>query len=261
MLKRYLANLRAVQGWLHPFSARFIGEIGGVQRRAGIVGGSVEIGIHHGKLFLVLQNTCPGPALAIDLFEAQHLNVDRSGKGSRARFEANVAKWGDPRRLQVIAGSSLDLTASDIRKIVGEAALFSVDGGHTAECTVSDLRLAEGSLAERGVVVIDDVFNESWPDVGTGFAHYMRDGGLKPFAITPNKVYLARPAAIPFYRAELSTLFGPFLEKRSECFGNPVDVYYVEGALRPIETAVKKSPAYLALRDLKRATIGRRAVA
>jgi peptide chain release factor 2 len=57
---------------------------------------SAEIGVHHGRLFIPMALARrPGErALAIDVFEDQHLNVDHSGKGDRARFEENVARTG-----------------------------------------------------------------------------------------------------------------------------------------------------------------------
>lgn len=78
---------------------------------------------------------------------------------------------------------------------VGPCRLVSVDGGHTEECTRSDLALAEAVLAPGGVAILDDYFNPEWPDVSTGAARYCLDPStvLRPFAISPNKVYLARP--------------------------------------------------------------------
>ena len=48
----------------------------------------------------------------------------------------------------------------------------SVDGGHTAEITAHDLAVADASLAEGGIIVLDDAFNEQWPGVADGVQRY-----------------------------------------------------------------------------------------
>jgi hypothetical protein len=57
---------------------------------------TLEIGVHHGKLFLVLEAVTPltHKCYAYDLFEElQHRNIDASGKGSKIIFEKNVASY------------------------------------------------------------------------------------------------------------------------------------------------------------------------
>ena len=50
--------------------------------------------------------------------------------------------------------------------------VFSVDGCHTYECTLSDLHLAFQTIAPNGVVILDDHFNPSWPGVSTGLGAF-----------------------------------------------------------------------------------------
>ena len=53
---RYALKLpRAVKGWLHPIDAQLIRLIGRIQERYGFTGSLGEIGVHHGKLFILLQ--------------------------------------------------------------------------------------------------------------------------------------------------------------------------------------------------------------
>ena len=51
---------------------------------------------------------------------------------------------------------------------------------------------------------------------------------LRPFAITPNKLYLARPAAHSLYLSALSRTQGGYFEKTSCMFGRPVSIFGVE---------------------------------
>lgn len=229
-LERYVERgHRRVEGWLHPFSAHFIAHLARIQRRLAIAGAVAEIGIHHGRLFILLHlaNGCKR-SLAIDIFEDQHLNVDKSGRGNLERFLSNLARCGgDIAGVSLFKKSSLAVTPQEIVERVGPVVLFSVDGGHTAECAEHDLRLAQACLHEDGVVILDDFFNEVWPEVCVGAIRYLTDKAtaLRPFAISPNKLYLCRPGCNGLYRQELrKALPHRAHDKDVTMFGSPVAV-------------------------------------
>ena len=56
--------------------------------------------------------------------------------------------------------------------------LFSVDGGHAADITASDLTLAEASLCPGGRVILDDYFT-IWQSVSEGASRYLCSGASK----------------------------------------------------------------------------------
>lgn len=181
-------------------------------QRARRVGGAVaEIGVHHGRLFIglsLLQE--PGEkSVAIDLFGDQALNIDNSGRGDYDRFENNVKLWSSMDDVVIQQGDSTKLTPDVLRdKAGGPVRFFSVDGGHTAEIVYSDMRLAEATLVDGGVVIADDIFNQQWPGVAVGTLKYLADGAkLAPFAIGFNKVFFAQPDYCDYFRAELAAAF------------------------------------------------------
>ena len=65
-----------------------------------ITGALLEIGVHHGKFYLALdqcrRDTEAG--YAMDLYEAgQKLNLDKSGRGSLDAFSGHLKRWSrDP---------------------------------------------------------------------------------------------------------------------------------------------------------------------
>lgn len=186
-----------IQGWLDTESAVLIALLSQGQVRRGISGSLGEIGVHHGKLFILLDRlrTEGEGAFAVDVFGDQQLNVDRSGRGNRAIFLANVARYGgDPDTVQIFERSSEDVTSEDVLRQVGPVRLLSVDGGHTEALTLNDLTIAEGVLSDGGILVLDDVFNEAWPGVVSGLVRFLEaKPALVPFAVSPNKTYLCRP--------------------------------------------------------------------
>lgn len=155
-----------------------------------------EIGVHHGKFLILLALLTRGRAVGFDLFERQEENVDGSGLGDRARFLENCRRYlGEGAPVEAVTANSLELDAAQVIGRCGAPpVIVSVDGGHTAELTANDLAIAAEAVAEDGVVVLDDTFNEMWPDVSVGLADFMRarPGVLVPFAIGGNKVLFAR---------------------------------------------------------------------
>jgi predicted O-methyltransferase YrrM len=230
-LERYRAEgLAEVEGWFEPESAELMAALLLHQIEAGQGGGVAEIGVHHGRSFLLLANgLTPGEsAVALDVFEQQEQNADHSGKGDRGRFEQNLERWAPDVEVRVVASSSLDVTTESAREVFGRPRMFSVDGGHTAEITRHDLELAEASIADGGIVVLDDMLNGHWLGVLTGTATYLLDApGLVPFALSPNKLYLTDSAAAATdYAAHLRAASPDLLGKRDvEFFGTTVDVY------------------------------------
>ena len=186
---RYLERgSKRVSGWLNPFSASLIAALSDIQQAASISGSVGEIGVHHGRLFILMQTGAEDgvPSVAIDVFEDQDLNTGNSGNGDRAIFERNLGEWGSAAGpVHIIQRSSLLLTPKEYLAAAPPARLFSVDGGHTAECAENDMRFAEAVLHPAGIVIVDDIFNEFWPDVVVGVSAYCRDPSthLRPFAM------------------------------------------------------------------------------
>ena len=237
-----------VDGWLRTEAARIIVALTERQRSLGIAGNVAEIGVHHGKLFILLYllSRAPEQAVAIDLFEDQHLNVDNSGSGDLAKFRRNLERHADNTRLVLHQGNSMDLSGAVLTRLAeGLLRFVSVDGGHTAEITTHDLATAEAGIAEGGIIVVDDVFNEQWPGVGDGVRHYFeRRPNLVPFAIGANKTYFCRPSHRDIYHdvaaATASTATA------TEFLGQPVAFLQF---LRPgLKDWVAESPTWQRLR-------------
>src|SRR6185312_5557029 len=243
---RYLLfGQRQIDGWLHPYTAEFIATLAQLQRSAGFSGSLGEIGVHHGKLFVLLLLTADSneKAFAIDVFEDQALNLDGSGRGDRQIFEANIVRWaGSSEKLVTIAKSSLTVSPDEILTSCGKVRLASIDGGHTAECAFSDLKLIEAVMPDYGIAVLDDYFNEDWPDVSTGAARYFMQTTtrMRPFAIVPNKVFLATQEYNKFYRDRIAAETHFRRWKTSNMFGCEVDVFHGPPAPVPLGTYARE---------------------
>jgi hypothetical protein len=204
-----LVGHRRVHGYTESPALGLVGVVDAAQRAAGISGPIAEIGVHHGQLFIAMKlMQRPGEAsIAIDLFEDQAANIDGSGEGNLDRFLQNIDRYSTRDGLVIHGGDSTKIKPGDIPEMSG-VRMFSVDGGHTEEIVLSDMRLAENSLADGGVVIADDVFNQQWPGVVVGTLRYLEQGGaLLPFYIGFNKVLFAQSNHIDRYRRAIDTAY------------------------------------------------------
>src|SRR5580698_4214552 len=103
-LLQYLKGSADVEGWLHVTTGAAMAETLWIQERLGITGNVAEIGIHHGRSFiaLALGMRANEIAFAIDLFEKQHLNIDYSGMGDRAKFLRNLSRFSPATKAEII---------------------------------------------------------------------------------------------------------------------------------------------------------------
>lgn len=233
-LRDYVARDRnQVAGWFSRIDAEIVYAVLSAQKERSLRGSTVEIGLHHGKLFVALCLSLHDTekAYGVDLFESQALNRDGSGKGDRQVLERNLARFEiDSSKVILDARSSQNVKASDILQAVGAARFFSVDGGHWLEMVQSDLRLAEQCIAEHGVIALDDFHRPEWPDVSAAYLSWAanRSRAIVPFAIGFNKLYLCSEDWLDFYQLSLekNPVLKHFLAKRYQFQGHMTPVYH-----------------------------------
>jgi hypothetical protein len=215
-LRYAIRDIGSVEGWVSESATTATLLLAQAQDRAAVAGDIAEIGIHHGKYFILLaQFLNPGETgLAIDLFGRQAANLDGSGHGDLDRFRQNLTTHlGPDPAVVVLEADSLSLTTDRL----GARAfrMVSIDGGHTAAHVLNDLALFEPVLHEHGFVVVDDFYNPAWPGVNEGmFRYWLTGGALRPFAYGGNKLYLCRPSAWEAYWTATEAFEAPAIVNR-----------------------------------------------
>lgn len=226
-LRQYLENgFKSVEGWCSEQVFDTVDVLNDAPINKG--GGCLEIGIHHGKLYILLNQVIdPGEkSFAVDIFEAQNLNIDHSGAGSLHTFKTNLEKYDAHRgrNTHIIVGDSTD-PGLRLEEVIGVASMrfISIDGGHTVEHTVSDLKLAERLVKNEGVVILDDILNYHWLGVIEGAGRFLDTyPTLVPFAIGHNKLYLCKLSYQGFYLQLFSRM--PMASKTVRFYGHTVVV-------------------------------------
>ncbi|MGN6473715.1 MAG: class I SAM-dependent methyltransferase [Mycobacteriales bacterium] len=228
-VKYALFGQRRVHGWLSDVGLRLVDAAEAVQQEHDVHGNLAEIGVHHGRLFILLclAKRDSETALAIDLFEDQEFNIDNSGKGDRAKLEANLRRWyPDGTGVEIVKGNSLELGPDDLQRMAnGPLRLMSVDGGHTVEITMNDLEISTKALVPGGIVVLDDCFSDFFPSVAEGAQNFLRDNReYQVFACGGNKTLITDREHASAFRDSVVARFknGPVHVEERIFMGNPV---------------------------------------
>jgi len=228
MLKDLIAFIEngfdQVEGWVDQTLWEPLGFFDLLQREHGVGGGVGEIGVHHGRLLLGMQalKAPEDGALAIDVFGHQELNIDNSGKGSRTAFENNVTTYSvAPEKVDIIEGDSLMLRAYDIDRIRerhGRFSIFDVDGGHTAEHVIHDLKVAMELTAPGGIILVDDYINPWWPGVHEGVVKLYTNESptFFPLFYGMNKLILTDMSHHAMYLEKTVSYFSSFPQARTK---------------------------------------------
>jgi len=187
-----------VEGWLGDRMSQVVNVLGTILDANGVRGHIVEFGVHHG-LFLFLLNALRNEdekCFAIDVFDYQNLNVDRSGSGSLAAFRSHLDTLMGPqgRFFRVVQRDTLSFSTVEATDLFGKIGvkILSVDAGHTIQHACNDLHLAQEVLVPGGIVALDDYMSPHWPGVTEGFYRFMSAANrrLKPFMYFQNKLFL-----------------------------------------------------------------------
>jgi hypothetical protein len=137
-----------------PAAGKIIATLSAVQEAQHIGGNVAEIGVHHGKLFILLYLLTRGEerAVAVDLFANQVQNIDHSGVGDLDKFRANLARHADAdmRRLVVHEGDSTALDGLALKRLAGGAyRLISIGAITSMRCGPASRRAFIVTFTDR----------------------------------------------------------------------------------------------------------------
>jgi hypothetical protein len=189
-------HLAKVDGWLHEKYFLILDLLDELHEEFGIVGHHLEIGVHHGKFFIPVHNMMRAgeKSIAIDIFEVQSENPDKSGLGDQDILLKHLQELGrKPEDVIVVPTNSLMIEAAqiaDLENKYGKFRMFSIDGSHTAQHTFHDFQVAMSLVARGGVIFVDDYYSPHWPGVHEAIGRHFHGGMPKvaPFLFAYNKM-------------------------------------------------------------------------
>lgn len=215
-----------IEGWVCnriPDMVRFFDQLHEAQN---IHGDIVEIGIHHGKLFFIMSSAARDneKCIAVDLFEEQSLNIDKSGNGSYSHFSHYIETLFPHLKSKISAihrdGISISLNQASNILSTDRVRLFSIDGGHTKHHVVNDMSLAQELVVSGGIILLDDFIGPHWLGVTEGFFQFMEKHNrrLAPFMFFENKLFITtfseHSALLSATRAFIESQYGDEIHHR-----------------------------------------------
>lgn len=170
---------KEISEWLNPYDAYF-----SINLLVNTGDGVCEIGVYKGGyLITILKNISGLNALAIDPFPGLDFikknffdNLKLNG------LEQNVFLLPD---YTSIRGRWFDL--------------IHIDGEHSEIAALQDLHFAEKNLAEKGIIVVDDIWHTLFPGVISATMKFVHESRLVPFLSTQQKMYLCWEAEHEFH--------------------------------------------------------------
>jgi len=209
----YFSIYNKVEGWNERIIIDLIKSVTQIQHSLGLFGSVLEIGVHNGQLLAAIagQALDNETVVALDLFDSQNENYDRSGGLSKQKFVEFLESVRIPQASMVlIASNSLDITARNFTQLaIPRFRMISVDGGHSFETTVHDLNLASCIIMDGGVIVVDDYLNAEWEGVTEAVIHVASTlKNLVPFLYGHNKIWFTTPSHSNTYYRLATKQFG-----------------------------------------------------
>lgn len=202
-----------------------------------IPGNIAEIGVYCGKLFALLSMGLreSETAYGLDLYDYDK----RPAAENRERLQTAFAKLEIPHHIfKLITANSQNLDEKGMSEILGSAPvrMMSVDGDHSKNGALHDLKLAMEVVNSSGVILVDDLFNEFFPGVTEAiFSVFSQPtGGWKPIAIAAfrgpimsgaSKLIVVHESQIANYRAYLRVLNRPNFRTVRTFLGEPVMIF------------------------------------
>jgi len=234
IIQNYIEKgFKNIEGWYSQIALELISELNTIQISREIAGSLGEIGIHHGRSFVLLSLLSQSNeiCIGIDLFEEQDDNIENSGCGDKHIVLSNLELYEcATNRIKFISKNSLNLISEELLDISKQKfRLFSLDGGHSTEIVQNDLQLAESVLQDGGIIIVDDYFDEKWPGVSEGTLRHLILSGSKliPFAIFDDKILFTNNSDLKSaYIREINKLIPRFIIKESMYLGEMCIIIY-----------------------------------
>lgn len=194
------ARIKSIPGWFTYDDCVHFHLVLSMQSYLGVKGDMLEIGSYHGRstacMAAYLQ---PGERLVVcDAFE-QPTDDAYHDKPSPTRLRHNLLLVNpdlDWAQVDVRVGLSSELELGKAR-----FRFIHIDGGHSREVALADMRLCAAHLAPQGVMVMDDYENRYWPGVTAAvdlflaeYSNFTALADLNRHGAIGRKIYLVRKA-------------------------------------------------------------------
>ena len=199
------AQIDAIPGWFQDYDVDMFRLL--LDRTAENGGDLAEMGTYLGKSAVLIGGSLrPGERFTVvDLFGSQA--GDNANQAENDAHYEGLTRRAFEQYYQAVHGDLPHVVTGLSRSVVDHARhgahrFVHVDAGHLFDNVVEDIEAARTLLKADGVVVFDDFRSEHTPGVSAAVWR-ATDAGLRPFAVTPVKLYATFGDPEPWFGAVL----------------------------------------------------------
>jgi len=158
-------------------------------RRRGITGHWVETGVYKGKSATLLCGSAADDEDVLLIDVGYHDTWDHLNLLHRSIIPI------------VSESERVEQSFPSLTNYFGKVMVFHSDGSHFFDNVYSDMALANKLLAEDGILILDDFWNQYYPQVQAAAYHYLASfpGQFSLFLTGANKAMLCRPSCHPAF--------------------------------------------------------------
>jgi hypothetical protein len=215
----------SIEGWLHTVAAFAIPLINSYQELHRISGSVAEIGVWHGKTFVLFSYLLSSNEMLVG-FDIDIKSEANTNLQSRCSHKESCL---------LVQADSMTLKPATMQShLLSMPRIFHVDGYHSFSVALNDLRLAFESTSEAGVIIVDDFFSATVPGVTDAFyklSYEKHNNGFVPFALGGGKVFLCQEKLVSEY-SEYLLKFMPVKPRIGEevdyMLGNRIAIFEME---------------------------------
>ena len=188
--------LDRIEGWLLPEAAAAWDCLLELQRRLGVTGNFLEIGVWRGKTASVMKYH-HDPARERVVLVDKHFQRDIvDGALGRVPVVSNEVYYHQLDSHDLFYRENLEIEP-------GSARWIHIDGEHTGHAVLADLRAADRYLSQQGILCLDDFCDFQYVQITRAVFRYLDryPDRLCLFNCGFKKAYLARPSFVHHYLA------------------------------------------------------------
>lgn len=185
-----------IQGWLHDESVRLTEVLLAAQKHLGLEGTLIEIGVWKGKYFsalLALQKK--RLLIGYDIWLNENIDIIKDG----------ILKYSSNKNFQLIRVNSSDINSKEDRVEIsgGDIHFISIDGDHTFEGALRDMRLSREMISPGGVLALDDFLNPGCLGTTESAFLFLQESDFEPICYITNKLFVTTKGWSEIYRQRI----------------------------------------------------------
>jgi hypothetical protein len=185
-----------IQGWLHDESVQLTEVLLEAQKHLGLNGALIEIGVWKGKYFSALLALQKNRLLiGYDIWLNEDIETIKDG----------ILKYSSNKNFALKRVNSADINAKEDREEISgmDIHFISIDGDHTFDGALRDMRLSRKLVSPGAVLALDDFLNPGCLGTTESAILFLQESDFEPICYITNKLFVTTKGWSEIYRQRI----------------------------------------------------------